>query len=461
MTLVEARVAPPLDPGFRPAALANRAYGDAVARSGAAVPLAIALERGDGSVSTFRTSVFPSDAPGATANLMYAERIVKFLLWQHGGWRVIVGGPPEIGGHVREVYSPGGARAFDHEFMGGVYEHPFTVEVTDAASVPSSQEASAPLGRHLEGCRIGFDLGASDHKVAAVKDGKVLYSEEFVWYPRDRADPSYHYNEIMTALRKAAEHLPRVDAIGGSSAGVYINNRVRVASLFRGIPRDAFDRDVSGMFLRMKEEWGGIPFEIINDGEVTALAGSMSLEDNPVLGIAMGSSEAGGYVTPEGNVTGWLNELAFAPFDYGPDAPVDEWSGERGVGAQYLCQVGVVRLAKAAGIELDESRTLPERLEDIQALMASGDERAVPIYESIGSYLGYAVAHYADFYDLKHVLVLGRVTTGEGGAILLERAREVLRVEFLDLAARIQLNLPDEKSRRVGQAIAAASLPAI
>ena len=36
-----------------------------------------------------------------------------------------------------------------------------------------------------------------------------------------------------------------------------------------------------------------------------------------------------------------------------------------------------------------ENMGLPERLKEVQALMAKGDERAAKIYETIGVYLGY------------------------------------------------------------------------
>ena len=261
-------------------------------------------------------------------------------------------------------------------------------------------------------------------------------------------------------LHRAAAHLPRVDAIGGSSAGVYVNNHVRVASLFRGVPAHLFATRVNSLFLELKRAWGGIPFEVVNDGEVTALAGSMALEQNAVLGIAMGSSQAAGFVTPEGNITSWLNELAFAPIDYNPAGPVDEWSGDRGCGAQYFSQQCVGRLLPAAGIETPAGLPLPEKLKQVQNLMAKGDPRAEKIYQTIGVCFGYGVAHYADFYDFKHILVLGRVTTGPGGDIIIRQAKEVLRVEFPDLAGRVAFHVPDEKDKRHGQAVAAASLPA-
>ena len=458
--LATPRILPQLHPQFAPAVLADRAYLQKVRESGKAVPLVICLERGEGEVSVYQTQAFDESHPLAPLNLRYAERTLKMLLWQRGGWRVIVGGPRSIGEHLRKVYSPSGARAFDSDFMGGVYEHPFTVESTSPDNVPEASEGSLQIGRHLDGCRIGFDLGATDRKVAAVIDGQSVFSEEVVWDPRNSADPIYHYNEIMAGLKSAASHMPRVDAIGGSSAGVYINNRPRVASLFRGIPKDLFEAKTTRLFIDLQEAWGSIPFVVVNDGEVTALAGSMSLNDNAVLGIALGSSQAGGYVRPNGGISTWLDELAFVPVDYDPEAPIDEWSGDPGVGAQYFSQQAVFRLAPAAGIQLDPKMGPADQLKSVQSLLSKGDERAKSIFETIGVYVGYGVAHYADFYELRHVLILGRVTSGDGGSIVLDKALEVMRTEFPELAEKIELHLPDEKTRRVGQAVAAASLPA-
>ena len=456
------RLAPVLDPEFLPAALWNHTFLDAVRVSRRGAPLRIALERNNGAVSTYETQVLDERHPDANANLHYAERLVKTLLWQRGAFKITIGGPRSIGEYIQKAYRPGGIRAFDAAFMGEqVYEQPFEVVIADADDVPDVQEASIPIGRHLEGCRIGFDAGASDRKVAAVIDGQQVFSEEVIWHPSEQSDPQYHYHQIMAALHHAAAHMPRVDAIGVSSAGIYINNRVMVASLFRGVPRDLFKSEAQDILLRIQKEWEGIPLQAVNDGDVTALAGSMSLNDGCVLGIAMGSDEAGGYVNAEGNVIGWLNELAFAPVDFNPGAPVNEWSGDRGCGGECFSQKAVIRLAPLAGIELDENLTRAEKLKEVQALMAQGDERALKIYQTIGVYLGYAVAHYADVYDLRHVLILGRVTSGVGGQVILEKAHEVLDAEFPALSARVSVNLPNEANRRVGQAIAAASLPVV
>jgi len=452
---IQRHISAPLDPGFLPAALFNRNYVATAKKSGKAVPLVIGLERENGLVSRYETMV----GPDTDDRWCYVERIVKFLLWARGGWKIHFGGPKEIGDKIRQCYSTTGERKFDVELMSRVYERPFEVAVTDTAAVPAGRELSAVLGGHLDGCRIGFDLGASDYKVAAVKDGEVVYSDEFPWNPKDEADPEYHFGHLNAGLKKAAAHLPRVDAIGGSSAGVIVDNKIMVASLFRAVPAARFN-EAKNIFLRIRDQWN-VPVEVANDGDVTALAGSMSLKQNGMLGIAMGSSQAAGFLNPQGGMTGWLSELAFAPVDYQGAAAADEWSGDQGVGALYFSQQAVNKLLPAAKIELPEKMGLPEKLKEVQSLMAKGDPRAAKIYETIGVYLGYAIPHYADFYDFQHLLVLGRVTTGEGGDIVLARAREVLKSEFPELAGKIQLAVPDEKSRRVGQAVAAASLPVI
>jgi predicted NBD/HSP70 family sugar kinase len=460
LRLIAPRFVPPLEPEFRPAALANRAFRDEVASSGRGVPLVIALERSDGAVSRYDTVAFAEEDPRAAANLPYAERLVKFLLWARGGWKVTIGGPRSIGEHIARTYAPGGVRAFDYHFMGEqVYGRPFTVVSCAPAEAPAAREVGQPLGRHLEGGRIGFDLGASDVKVSAVVDGQAIFSEEIVWEPTGQADPAYHYEHIVSALRLARSKLARLDAIGGSSAGVIVDNRPMVASLFRGIPRERF-HEIHNLFLRIRDEFG-VPLEVVNDGDVTALAGAMSLEDTAVLGIALGSSEAGGYVDASGAITGWLNELAFAPVDYNAAATTDEWSGDAGVGALYFSQQCVFRLAPTVGIDLPAGATKAEKLKHVQQYLEAGHAGATDIWRSIGVYLGYTIAHYADFYTLKHVLILGRVTSGRGGPLILDGAKEVLAAEFPDIASRVNIQLPDEKSRRVGQSIAAASLPAL
>lgn len=460
LRLVAPRVTPVLDPGFRPAVLAMKAFHNLVEATSGVVPLRIAIEQADGSVFRFETRVLPESHPQASANVPFLERFVKFLLWSRGGWRIYVDGPESLATKLAAHYRQTATGRFDAHLVGErMFGHP--LEVVHTRDLPPEHSETKPLGRHLEGCRIGFDLGGSDRKVAAVVDGSVVFSDETVWDPYYQPDPQYHFDGIMDSLKKAAAHLPRVDAIGGSAAGVYVNNRVKAGSLFRGVPEDVFNARVKDLFLDIRKAWNDVPFEVVNDGEVTALAGSMSLGANGILGIALGTSTAAGYVTPDGNITSWLNELAFVPVDYNPAAPIDEWSGDYGVGAQYFSQQCVGRLMPAAGIDSPADMPLPERLKHVQSLMLDGDYRARKIYETIGTYVGYGVAHFAAFYDVRHVLVLGRVTSGPGGDEIVGGAREVLEVEFPELARRIAFHVPDEHDKRHGQAIAAASLPAV
>lgn len=454
------RVTPVLDPAFRPAVLATHAFRDAVRATGQAGPVTLALEQADGSVFHFRTELAPEGHALAAANFSHVERLAKFLLWQRGGWRFHFTGPKELAAQLQAHFRETATGKFDSNLIGErVYDRPIEVVACDAASLPPERANVQSLGRNLDGCRIGFDLGGSDRKVAAVQDGKVVFSEETVWDPYFHPDPQYHFDGIMDSIRKAAAHLPRVDAIGASAAGVYVNNRVKVASLFRGVAPDVFNARVKDLFLEVQKAWNGVPLEVANDGEVTALAGSMSLGVNGVLGIAMGTSQAVGYVTPSGNITTWLSELAFAPVDYDPAAACDEWSGDYGVGAQYFSQQAVGRLLTVAGIAADAQLPLPEKLKLVQSLMKSGDYRARKIYETLGTYLGYALAHYSDFYDFSHLLILGRVTSGAGGDVIIAGAKDVLKAEFPALAARLQFHVPDEQDKRHGQAVAAASLP--
>jgi predicted NBD/HSP70 family sugar kinase len=460
LPLVRPHVTPVLDAAFRPAVLARRALRQAAKACGSPVSVRLALEQGGGNVSHFATEIFPDTHPGAAGNLRQLERIVKSLLWSRGGFRLHVDGPPALAEKLAAHYRDEPTGKFDSNLVGErMFDH--ALEVVHTKNLPSERRSAAALGRYLDGCRVGFDLGGSDRKVAAVIDGRVVFSDETVWDPYFQRDPQYHYDGIMDSLKKAAAHLPRVDAIGGSAAGIYRDNRVKVASLFRGVPPDLFEKRVKNLFLEIQAAWNNVPLEVVNDGEVTALAGSMSLGVNRILGISLGTSTAGGYVNAEGNITSWINELAFVPVDYNPTAPKDEWSGDYGCCVQYFSQQCVGRLLAPAGIEVDPKLTLPDKLKHVQKLMAEGDVRARRIYETIGTYLGYAVAQFADFYELENVLILGRVTSGSGGDVIMAGASEVLKAEFPELDGKIHFYTPDEKEKRHGQAVAAASLPTL
>lgn len=443
---------PELDPGFIPIYKFNQAY-----LAGAKKPVGIAVERGGGEISVTETFIYGTEEM-READHYYMERLVKTILWMKGGWKIYVRGDDDSAAYLRSVYCDGGRQHFDWDYMSHVFEHPF--EIVTAETLPEAKDSPKAIGGHTAGCRIGFDAGGSDRKVSAVIDGEAVFSEEVVWFPKLNADPDYHYDGIVSALRSAAEHLPRVDAVGVSSAGVYINGRTMNASLFLKVPQELFDEKVKDIYIRaITDTFGSVPFCVVNDGDVTALAGAMSLGDSSVLGIAMGTSEAGGFVDAEGRITGWLNELAFMPVDANPDAMRDEWSLDIGCGVKYFSQDGVNKLAPRAGIETDDSLSPAEKLKAVQALMQNGDERAARVYRSIGVYLAHSLAHYHALYGCRHVLLLGRVMSGRGGELLLEECRRVMEDEYPALAAALSLDLPDEAFRRVGQSAVAASLP--
>jgi predicted NBD/HSP70 family sugar kinase len=446
-----------LDHTFEPMILALRKFEDDVKKSHTSESFVFSIERNEGYTYTHHIDVLVG-TDVLDRNFRILERLIKSALWVIGGYKIYLGGNPQLSQSLKEAFSPQGLRKFDVHFMERVYERPFEVLICEYKDVPKTKSCSIPVGGNLDGCRIGFDAGGSDRKVSAVIDGEVVYSEEVVWLPKVNSNPQYHYEGILDSFKRAASKMPRVDAIGISSAGIYIDNRVRVASLFLSVSEEVFNQEVKDIYIRAAKEIGDIPIEAANDGDVTALAGAMELKDNKVLGIAMGTSEAVGYINAEGTLNGWLSELAFVPVDFNQSSMVDEWSGDYGCGVKYFSQDSVIKLAGLAGIKLDESLTPAEKLKVVQKLMAENDPRAREIFETIGEYLGYTIPYYGLFYDIKHMLILGRVTSGEAGNIIIEKAREVLNREFQEFAS-INIILPDEENRRVGQSIAAASLP--
>lgn len=450
-----------LDPDFSPLIINNSEFEKRVRNSEDAVEIKIAIERSNNMLYSTSCYVFHSKYKQMEENFLYIERLIKTILWLKGGFRIYFAGDESIGSKVKEAYSVDGIRSFDQEFMSEVYERDFEVLLVGMENFPLSNEISKPIGRHFDGNRIGFDAGGSDRKVSAVIDGKPVFSEEVVWHPKINSNPEYHYNGIMDSIKRAASKLPKVDSIGISSAGIYINNRVSVASLFRKVPKELFDEKVRDMYLNIQKEFGSVPIEVVNDGDVTALAGAMSLNSNNVLGIAMGTSEAAGYVDKFGNITGWLNELCFVPVDYNKKSMIDEWSMDYGVGVSYFSQDAVIKLSKNAKIKLEDHLSPADKLKIVQKLAEEKDHRAIEVFKTIGVYLGYTLAYYSRFYEIERVLILGRVTSGFGGTLILDEANKILKDEFNELYNKIKVTLPDEKSRRVGQSIAAASLPEI
>ena len=425
--------------------------------------VAIAWEREDGKVYRYDLPIPKRLDKDATAFVSYVvDRIAKFIVWSAGGWKLYLAGPDKIVQPVAKAYTKKGARAFDYDFFTSIYGRPVETCVVPLDEMPEMNEKPALVKTVADGCRIGFDLGASDFKISALNKGKVVFSKEFPWDPRNNADPEYHYSKLTAGLKEAAASLPRVDAIGGSTAGTLVGQKMGIASLFRAIKEKNPSRfeEAQNMFFRVEKDWG-VPFAIYNDGDVTALAGMITMNKKGILGVAMGSSEAVGYVDMKGRMTGRISELAFAPVDFNPCAPKCEWSGDAGVGAMAFSQQAVNWLAVRYGFKFPKAMALPERLKVVQAAMEKGDDKALKVYVQIGRFLAHAIPWYNEFYDYENMMILGRVTSGLGGEVILETAKTLLKDVYPEWAEKIDIFMPDEKARRLGQSVAAAQIPVI
>ena len=426
--------------------------------------IAVAWEREDGNVYRYDLTVPARIHPALLPGVKHlVERVVKFVLWSAGGWKLHLSGPDNIVKPIARAYKKKGARAFDVAFFNDLYARPLETAVVPLKEMPETHEREVVVKNNTNGSRIGFDLGASDFKISALRNGKVVFSKEFPWDPRNHPDPDYHYEKLSAGLEAAAAALGgRVDAIGGSTAGTLVGKRLGPASLIRAVLEKAPEKKdlARNLFARIEEEWQ-CPFEVFNDGDVTALAGAIAMKRTGILGMAMGSSEAVGYINPKGALTGRINELAFAPVDLNPNAPKDEWSGDAGVGAMYFSQQAVDHLARLFGFKFPKSMKLPERLKVVQEAMEKHDEKALRVYLMIGRYLANAAAWYREFYDYSNLMVLGRVTSGFGGEVILNTAKMGLEAVDPYLAEQIDIFMPDEKTRRLGQSVAAAQIPVV
>lgn len=442
---------PKLDRQFIPFGVWREAY-----LKKAKQPIAIAIERDGGQIFVHRTFIYGTPSM-VQADYCYVERLLKFLLWSVGGFKVSICGCIDLANKLQQEYEFGGKREFDSYFFNRLYEKSFEVLPLSLLACPESNEVSLHIGGYHDGCRIGFHADEFECKVSAVIDGKCIYSEEVVWFPTLNKNPDYHYGHILEAFKVAASKMPRVDAIGVSSAGAYINNEPRVSSLFSKVPLNDWDK-VKSIYTRPAEDIGDVNLVVANDGDVAALAGAMSMEKGKLMGLVVGTSEAVGYVDKDQNVLGWLNELAFAPVDLAPTAIQDEWSLDFGVGCKYFSQDAVFRLCSLAGIKLDRNLSSAEKLKVVYKLMENDNPKARAIFETIGAYLAYTVVLYSQFYDLDCIMLMGRVMSGKSGDTILRVAKEILASEYPELAKKCCITKLDEKMLCVGQSVAAASL---
>jgi len=168
----------------------------------------------------------------------------------------------------------------------------------------------------------------------AVKDGEVLGSAETEWDVTN-PDPQYHYDVIVKAMKETAAKLPgEVVAIGGSATGaVSADSEATWCDCFPNVPPDVYKEKVVPIFNNIaKNEFKGVPMKVINDGEVTAVAGGQMIGEGCLFGISLGSSEGSGYVYEDGSPKRTSKPRRFALFQSvrsraaHPGRPPKPWS---------------------------------------------------------------------------------------------------------------------------------------
>merc|ERR1719201_1601525 len=343
--------------------------------------------------------------------------MIQETIWRCGASSLQLAGPEGICNTVKTAFSKGGSFEFEADVMpkaNGTPEKVFEVKiVASAGDLPAAKDTPQTCGKDANGCRLAFDLGKSDIKTVAIKDGEVLDSAETEWDVTN-PDPQYHFDAIVAAMKKTIENAKAkgfgtIQAVGGSATGtVGANNEATWCDIFPNVPPDVYKEKVVDIFGRIaKEVAGDVPLKVINDGEVTALAAVQKIQSGNVLGISMGSSEGGGYANADGNLTGWINELCYIRLDLNPNAPIDPWSkgAHTGLSHMYLGQRGTTKLAACGGIEGPDEYMYPnpamctikhenhaQCLKLIQKAMTdpAKEAQASLIYETVGVYLGYA-----------------------------------------------------------------------
>jgi len=426
--------------------------------------------------------VFPEDDSRYQASVILAGVMIQETIWRCGATALQLAGPAKICELLKANFSKGGTYEFEAATMpkcNGTADVVFEVTIVGAGDLPENKDTPQECGKDANGCRLAFDLGKSDIKTVCIKDGEVLDSAETEWDVTN-PDPDYHFDAIVDAMRKCVERAKakgfgEIQAVGGSATGtVSPNNEATWCDIFPNVPPDVYKAKVVDIFKRIvKEVAGDVPMKVINDGEVTALAAVQKIKKGNVMGISMGSSEGGGYTNADGNLMGWINELCYIKLDMNPKAPKEPWTNcHTGLSHMYLGQRGATKNAHKI-CEVPENYKYPhpdmctikhedhaQCLKLVQKAMVENPEKASDLYRTCGVYLGYGLAQYCEHYKIDHVMILGRVSKGAGGDLMLQVAAEVLATEFPELP-KIEFHTADDHFKAVGQCIAAAALPQI
>merc|ERR1719199_2497805 len=362
--------------------------------------------------------------------------MIQEAIWMRGARSLMLAGPTGITESLKTAFATGGTYAFEAETMpkcNGEADTVFAITVVGGpADMPEAKDTAQVCGKEANGNGLAFDLGKSDIKTVAIKDGEVLDSMETEWDVTN-PDPQYHFDAIVDAMKKTiaraeAKGFGKIQAVGGSATGtVSGDNDATWCDIFPNVPPDVYKEKVVDIFKRIRTEVAGdVPLKVINDGEVTALAAVQKLKKDTgsmcgnVMGISMGSSEGGGYANADGNLMGWINELCYMKLDMNPEAPTDPWTKgcHTGVSHMYLGQRGATKNAYKI-CEVPENYRYPhldmctikhedhaQCLKLIQKAMKSNPDKASDLYKTCGVYLGYGLAQYCEFYKIDHVMIL-------------------------------------------------------
>lgn len=401
-----------------------------------------------------------SDEKHLSYNLFILERLIKSLLWVVGGHRIYFAGPHLLYESLKEIFSPTGKRAFDIAFMEKIFQTNFEFLECDSKQIPQEKSIDSHFDSIVYQKRIGLDLGGTHIKICALFDDQIVYSQVIPWSPKTYINPHAHEEKILHAIQDALPYLQNdVDALGISSAGIFMDNQVRVSALFMKVDEQKYASFLPNLFLTIQNKLEKIVnhpihMKIANDGDVTALSGAKRLQKERLLGLSLGTSEAASFIHHKGQLMGWLHELSFVPINWHENAMIDPWSLDRGTGASYLCQEGVIYLAKLCHIDLDKDASPAQKVKTLQAMAEQQDEKALLIFQTMGLYLADALAYYRLFYPIEHVLVLGGITNGKGGDILLSSCQEQLRLRKIP----IELHSTAKENRQMEQAITASYL---
>lgn len=412
-------IKPHYDPTFIPIHVFNKSYRKELEESSHRESFSFGIMRGSVCIKKVELEIL-RDESLKEETLYYAERQVKSYLWVLGGDGIVLDGPEYLCEYLKKHYCEGGPRDFDVSFFQEVFKKTFRVDCDQSFMLverDSIKETSGSTYQH----KIGLDLGGSVIKAAALQGERIVFTKEEAWTPKINSDINYHYQMIKSLIIEASGHLPGFDFLGVSAAGIVIDNQVLVSSLFREIPA----RENYQNLLKAIAEEFGVKLQVANDGEVFALASKTASRSSSVLSLTLGTSTGGGYVSPEGRATNWINELAFVPLDVSDQAIQDEWSKDHGVGVSYLSQDAVVKLAKASGMNLT-GETDALQFKGVLEALHQGSPEARQIFKDMGIYLAYALMYYREFYEIKHVVLGGGVMASLHGQIILESAREAL-----------------------------------